>query len=325
MKNKVLEDIKKYAAQRLQQEYGYCGIADTAEMSMLNSGADGENIVIHIQSGSSDLPEVKQPQQESVAVFELQKTGWEIICDMDWIQTLPFGTLLFTGSSSQHDQYDLSAVIRLTHEKTKQIIERDGHKITGFVMTKDDGEKCIVDMSAVRWFFKGEDFSRMMHPDNAPRAEVQMQQLPVAHRMSRKTAYGDWTHDERYWVDGAPSAELLADVEKRSESWRIECAYAAPFQAAQPVWNLSKDGLPPVGAEVIGGHFYKDTWLEGEPEVFLWGKCTVSADQHPDFKGGKRWHTFGPSHNQITHWCWPPKGPVVAPVDGAQSARRGEL
>lgn len=239
MKNKVLEDIKKYAAQRLQQEYGYCGIADSPEMSMLNSGSDGENIVIHIKSGVSDLPEVREPQQEAVAVFELQKTGWEIICDMDWIQTLPFGTLLFTSPSAKPCPYDFSAVIRLTHEKTKQIIERDGHKITGFVMTKDGGEKCIVDMSAVRWFFKGEDFSRMMHPVAVSQSEVD-QRLVVAHRVLRKTTFGDWKHDGRYWADGAPSAELLSDVAKNSESWRIECAYSTDLAASQSVQGGDK-------------------------------------------------------------------------------------
>jgi hypothetical protein len=30
-------------------------------------------------------------------VFELQESGWEIICDLDWIQTLPFGTKLYTA------------------------------------------------------------------------------------------------------------------------------------------------------------------------------------------------------------------------------------
>lgn len=61
-------------------------------------------------------------------------------------------------------QHDLSSVIRLTHTKTKDIVDRTGHKITGFVLTKDNGEKCIVDMSAVRWFFDPNDFHQMMHP-----------------------------------------------------------------------------------------------------------------------------------------------------------------
>lgn len=92
----------------------------------------------------------------------------------------------------------------------------------------------------------------------------------------------------------------------------IGLLYTAPPQPEQePVvqWHLSKDGLPPVGSEVVGGYFYKDTWLKGEPEVFAWGQCRVIKDDHPDFPDGKRWITFGPSHNQITYWCWPPKKP----------------
>ncbi len=84
---------------------------------------------------------------------------------------------------------------------------------------------------------------------------------------------------------------------------------AAPVQEPTVLWHLSKDGLPPVGSEVIGGFFGKDTWLKGEPEVFYWGKCGVMAENHRDFPDGKRWITFGPSHNQITHWCWPPHKP----------------
>lgn len=61
--------------------------------------------------------------------------------------------------------YDLTGVDRLTENKAKHIIERDGHTITGFVLTKPNGEKCIVDQSAVRWFFDGADFFKMMHPN----------------------------------------------------------------------------------------------------------------------------------------------------------------
>lgn len=68
------------------------------------------------------------------------------------------------------NEYDLSRVIRLTHQKTKHIIERDGFAVTGFVLTHEDGRKCLVDMSAVRWFHDkdGLAFFRMMHPDNLP-------------------------------------------------------------------------------------------------------------------------------------------------------------
>ena len=54
MDNKVLDDIKKYAIQRLNSEYGYCGTAEAPAMAMLNSGNDGENITIHIKCEKSD-------------------------------------------------------------------------------------------------------------------------------------------------------------------------------------------------------------------------------------------------------------------------------
>lgn len=102
----------------------------------------------------------------------------------------------------------------------------------------------------------------------------------------------------------------------------------AMAEKPEPVtqWYLSKDGLPPVGSEVIGGHFYKDTWLKGNPEVFGWGRCRVILDDHPDFPDGKMWLTFGPSHNQITHWCWPPKKPQSETTEqiGARLAQEGK-
>jgi hypothetical protein len=66
--------------------------------------------------------------------------------------------------------YDMSKVIGLTHNKVAHIIARDCFAVTGFVLTHEDGSKCIVDMSAVRWFHDadGRAFFRMMHPDNLP-------------------------------------------------------------------------------------------------------------------------------------------------------------
>jgi hypothetical protein len=37
----------------------------------------------------------KQEQGEPVAVWELQESGWETICDGDWLMTLPMGTRLY--------------------------------------------------------------------------------------------------------------------------------------------------------------------------------------------------------------------------------------
>lgn len=66
-------------------------------------------------------------------------------------------------------EYDFTNVIHLTHNKAQHIIERDGYVVTGFVLTKNkegrEYSKCIVDMSAVRWFDDGMTFFRMMHSD----------------------------------------------------------------------------------------------------------------------------------------------------------------
>lgn len=64
-------------------------------------------------------------------------------------------------------EYDFTHVIHLTHHKAQDIIKRDGYVLTGFVLTKNkegrEYSKCIVDMSAVRWFDDGMTFFRMMH------------------------------------------------------------------------------------------------------------------------------------------------------------------
>lgn len=49
MKNQALDDIKKYAALRLQREYGFCGIIDSSESTYLNASSDEDGIDITIQ------------------------------------------------------------------------------------------------------------------------------------------------------------------------------------------------------------------------------------------------------------------------------------
>ena len=49
MKNQALDDIKKYAAQRLQREYGFCGVADAPNFALLNSSSDSDGIDITIE------------------------------------------------------------------------------------------------------------------------------------------------------------------------------------------------------------------------------------------------------------------------------------
>lgn len=78
-------------------------------------------------------------------------------------------------------------------------------------------------------------------------------------------------------------------------------------------WVLAKDRLPDipegekVSQEVLGGCWIEDTWLrEDHPDRvrFIYGACRVLAVKPSrEFPDGKQWHTFGPSHNQITHWA----------------------
>lgn len=52
---------------------------------------------------------------------------------------------------------------RLTDEKANHIIARDGFKMTGAVLCKPNGERCIVEMSAVRWLSNDEMWA-ILHP-----------------------------------------------------------------------------------------------------------------------------------------------------------------
>ncbi|UQN71777.1 hypothetical protein NUJ28_06170 [Burkholderia multivorans] len=52
---------------------------------------------------------------------------------------------------------------RLTDQKAAHIMQRDGYKLTGVVLCRDDGARCIVESSAVRWLTKDESWA-LMHP-----------------------------------------------------------------------------------------------------------------------------------------------------------------
>jgi hypothetical protein len=41
--------------------------------------------------------ELAKPEQDAVAVWELQEGGWDTIADADWMETLPVGTKLYTA------------------------------------------------------------------------------------------------------------------------------------------------------------------------------------------------------------------------------------
>ncbi len=60
-----------------------------AESLMRLTAIRGADKLRHSQS-------LAQPEQEPVAVWELQEDGWDTICDGDWLETLPVGTKLYT-------------------------------------------------------------------------------------------------------------------------------------------------------------------------------------------------------------------------------------
>lgn len=69
-------------------------------------------------------------------------------------------------------------------------------------------------------------------------------------------------------------------------------------------WISVKDGLPELFEQVIGGGWHHYPWLVEEKEwQFLFGMCyMIPNDDLEEFPHGKMWATFGPSHNEITHW-----------------------
>jgi hypothetical protein len=90
-------------------------------------------------------------------------------------------------------EYDLSEVIPLTHRKTKGIIKDRGYNVTGFVLTESVAEnKCIVDMSAVRWL-TGKEFFEMMHPPVvSPTAEPEAEPVGWLASYPENPDLGNW-------------------------------------------------------------------------------------------------------------------------------------
>lgn len=55
MNNQILDDIKKYAVARLNQSYGFCGVADGPALAILNSDdRTGNDILITIELKKSE-------------------------------------------------------------------------------------------------------------------------------------------------------------------------------------------------------------------------------------------------------------------------------
>jgi hypothetical protein len=83
---------------------------------------------------------------------------------------------------------DLLAVLRdaqsadLTAMKTASIINRSGHKITGFVVCHPEThERCVVEMSACRWL-TNEEMWWLMHVSESPLTANDL----ITHKMGPK-------------------------------------------------------------------------------------------------------------------------------------------
>lgn len=61
---------------------------------------------------------------------------------------------------------------RITAQKAAHIIERDGYKVTGIVLTLDDGRACIVNMGAVRWLHGARDMWNLLFTDSKDNVEA---------------------------------------------------------------------------------------------------------------------------------------------------------
>jgi hypothetical protein len=85
----------KYTINELANSKGVSPLVREALLQM-EAELDATNRQVEILSNAlaESRREVAAPVQP---VFELQESGWEIICDLDWIQTLPFGTKLYTA------------------------------------------------------------------------------------------------------------------------------------------------------------------------------------------------------------------------------------
>ena len=62
---------------------------------------------------------------------------------------------------------------KLTAKKSEQVMNRDGHVISGFVLCHPDtGHRCIIEMSAVRWLTNKESWWLMHESESPLNAEV---------------------------------------------------------------------------------------------------------------------------------------------------------
>ena len=115
-------------------------------------------------------------------------------------------------------------------------------------------------------------------------------------------------------------AEIYNPLRERLRPGDLLYTHSVPSVPDGLQWfTVAEHGLPEVGEVVVGGLWYTDPWLKPERATsFMWGQCRVVDTKHRDFKDGKQWLTFGPAHNQITHWArFNPPAMLAAKEGGA--------
>ncbi|WP_186216022.1 hypothetical protein [Burkholderia gladioli] len=144
----------------------------------------------------------------------------------------------------------------------------------------------------------------------------------IAYRVLRRnTVSGEWVTDDRYWQDGPPSAELIAETDARSDEWRIELAFSRASQAAAPA-----EAREPIATFDDGLKVYLDSWTGGRHEAGSFGEVTLRfTDERHTTVREYRAKDIVPAdaHEPVAtlhddgHYVWNPKVPKPEGYDRA--------
>lgn len=207
-------------------------LADSAEKLMRKYGVEGSpfrGIQLHEGEGNGVMPELQTKPAEAAPVEGLADEIEQYLYQRPEIAANKpiIHSLLTRAAAALRTRAEPVAQEKtcawlapigdpLTARKAKDIIAREGYYVTGVVMTNSDSSKCIVDLSAVRWFPKLMDFFTMMHPDDAPplpsaQVVVPREQLRKWHRVTAQVAghdsWGREIQDEMWSMLAAAEAK----------------------------------------------------------------------------------------------------------------------
>jgi hypothetical protein len=87
---------KNPAALRLAED-----IATDAALEIRRLHEENETLKKCLFQMQNAAIELAKPDQDAVAVWELQEGGWDTIADADWMETLPIGTKLYALGQSK--------------------------------------------------------------------------------------------------------------------------------------------------------------------------------------------------------------------------------